>query len=140
MKKTNLDPSSYIASLAPDDRETISYIDGLISEVMDGQTRTLWEGKFWGGTDQKIIGYGDLNTTQSRGKKVEWFMVGLAVQKNYFSLYINAVEEGQYVSEKYAPELGKVKVGKASISFKKVEDLDIPSLRKVLVIARNHLR
>jgi hypothetical protein len=99
----------------------------------------LWEGTFWGGTEQAIIGYGDYTITLSRGQKSEWFMVGLAAQKNYISIYVNAVEDGQYVAEKYRSELGKVKVGKSSISFKHLDDLDTDTLQKVLSIARGQL-
>lgn len=139
MDKTNTDPSAYIASLIPGRREVVSSLDQRISAALPGQSRTLWTGKFWGGSVQTIIGYGDLTTRQSSGKTVHWFMVGLAVQKNYFSLYVNAVEDAQYVAEKYRDELGQVKIGKASISFKKLEDLDLTGLDKVLSIARDQL-
>jgi hypothetical protein len=64
-------------------------------------------------------------------------MVGLAIQKNYISIYVNAVEDGQYVSEKYRSKLGKVKAGKSSISFKHLDDLDLDTLQKVVTIARD---
>jgi len=52
----------------------------------------------------------------------------LALQKNYISLYVNAVENGKYVSEICGKDLGKVKIGKSSISFKSIGDLDISKL------------
>lgn len=114
-------------------------LDVVISTVMAGHSRALWVGPFWGGTDQTIIGYGDVTTTQSRGRKVPWFMVGLALQKNYISLYVNAVQDGRYVSESFGPRLGRVKVGKASISFKRLEDVDLQVLTEVLEIARDQM-
>ena len=77
--------------------------------------------------------------TQARGRTVEWFMVGLALQKQYISVYVNAVEDRQYVAEKYAPELGKVKVGKSSISFRRLDDVNLDVLAKVISIARDQL-
>ena len=139
MKKTDKDPSAYLASLPDDVRDSMQRLDRLISDVMAGQPRILWEGVFWGGTEQAIIGYGDLTTDRGRGKVVEWFMVGLALQKNYISLYVNAVADGQYVAEKYREKLGKVKVGKASISFKRIEDVELDVLRELLTIARAQL-
>ena len=35
-------------------------LDSVITSAMPGRSRTLWEGVFWGGTEQQIIGYGDL--------------------------------------------------------------------------------
>jgi hypothetical protein len=139
MEKTGKDPSAYLDSLPEDRREDMKTLDRTIWGVMQGHSRVLWEGVFWGGSEQTIIGYGDYSSKRSRGQTVEWFMVGLALQKRYISLYINAVEDGQYVSEKYRAQLGKVKVGKSSISFERPEDLNLEGLEKVLAIAREQL-
>ncbi len=136
MNKTKKDIFVHIESLPDELRQDIKHLDKIISEIMDGHSRVLWEGTLWGGTQQEIIGYGDYTINLSRGKKSEWFMVGLAIQKNYISIYVNAVEDGQYVAEKYRSKLGKVKVGKSSISFKRLDDLDMDTLKKVLSIAR----
>lgn len=66
---------------------------------------------------------------------IDWPTVALASQKNYISLYVCAVEDGKYIAEKYRAKLGKVSVGKSCIRFKKLEDLSIPELKKVLKIA-----
>lgn len=136
MNKTKKDISTHIDSLPEELRQDIKHLDKVISEIMVGHSRVLWEGALWGGTQQEIIGYGDYTINLSRGKKSEWFMVGLAIQKNYVSIYVNAVEDRQYIAEKYRSKLGKVKVGKSSISFKHLDDLDIDTLKKVVSIAR----
>lgn len=138
MEKKDKDPSAYLESLPETDREPMKRLDRLISDIMAEQPRTLWEGTFWGGSDQTIIGYGDLAAARS-GQGPDWFMVGLALQKNYISMYVNAVEDGQYVLERYKARLGKVKVGKASVSFKSIEDVDLDTLAEVVGIARDQL-
>lgn len=102
MRKTRKNPAAFIAALPAGSRAAVSELDRLIRGIMKGRSPALWEGKFWGGSAQSIIGYGGLATTLSTGKKVEWFMVGLAAQKNYVSLYVNAVRGGRYVAEEYA--------------------------------------
>lgn len=139
MHKTSTDPSIWLASLPDDIRPDLQRLDEIISGVMQEHPRELWEGIFWGGTEQTIIGYGNLTMTQSKGREVEWFMVGLARQKNHISVYVNAVEDGRYVAEKYAAALGKVKVGKASIAIKRLADLDLDTLATVITIARDQL-
>jgi len=139
MDKTKKDISAHIASLPDEFRQSIKHLDKIISDIMVGHSRVLWEGTLWGGTKQEIIGYGDYTINLTRGKKSEWFMVGLATQKNYISIYVNAVEDGQYIAEKYRSKLGKVKVGKSSISFKHLDDLDIDTLKKLVSIARERL-
>ena len=59
----------------------------------------LWEGKFWGGSDQRIISYGEFTHTNRSGKNVSWFVVGLAAQKNYLTVFVTAVEDGAYLAE-----------------------------------------
>ena len=138
MKKTRRSPAVYLDALPPDVGKPMKQLDRLISRIMKGQSRVLWEGVFWGGSTQVIIGYGTL--TQVRGPRtVEWFMVGLALQKNYISVYVNAVANGKYLAHQYRSRLGKVKFGSASISFARIEDIDLDVLSELVTSARKQL-
>ena len=132
MEITGTDPSDHIASLPDDVRDDIALLDAEITKRMNNSSRVLWEGKFWGGSDQNIIGYGTFSYTNASGKDVEWFMVGLAAQKNYISMYVNAVDDDGYLLARYADKLGKVKVGSASISFNSVDDVDMGVLMELV--------
>ena len=136
MQRVSETPDQYLADQPSPLREQLTELDRVISGTMSGLERVLWRGVFWGGTEQAIIGYGDYRTTNSRGKEVEWFLVGLAVQKNYLSIYITADEDGQHLSKKYGATLGKVKVGASSIGFAAVEDIDLEALTTLLAKAR----
>lgn len=136
MERTDRNVDDFIGSLPDDARNDISAIDGVIAEVMSGLPRVLYTGVFWGGSDQEIIGYGDMDSPRSDGTTVEWFVVGLAKQKNYLSLYVNVVEDRKYLSETYGKKLGKVKVGKASISFGSADEIDLEELRSLVTRAR----
>jgi hypothetical protein len=140
MEKVKKSPDKHIDSLPEGQREDVRALDKQISKIFAGQSRVLWEGVFWGGSEQSIIGYGDFNYKRSAKETVEWFMVGLAAQKNYISLYINAAEDGQYISKKYGDKLGKVKIGSSSVSFKKLEDVNIKELLKLVEIAKRQLK
>jgi hypothetical protein len=80
-------------------------------------------------------GYGSFPYKNYKKEMIEWPVIGLANQKNYISLYVCAVENGEYIAEKYKGELGKVNVGKSCIRFKKIEDLNLKALEKVIRIA-----
>ena len=136
MEKTNRSPAEHIASLPTERREDIERLDALITRLMAGQPKTMWEGRLWGGTDQQIIGYGDYRYTKSNGETVEWFIVGLAVQRNYISVYVNATDGRAYLAERYAERLGKVKVGKSSISFASIGDVDLQQLSDLITEAK----
>lgn len=128
MDKTERDPTEYIEALPETVRRDIHLLDAAIVGAMPGAERVMWEGVFWGGTDQHIIGYGELVQPRPGKKTVEWFVVGLTVQKEAISLYVNAVEHGEYLAEKYGATLGAVSTGKSVIRFRGVADVDLDAL------------
>jgi hypothetical protein len=136
MERSTTTPDEHIASLPDCVRDDIASLDGVIAEAMSGEERTLWEGVFWGGSSQHIIGYGSYRYKGRSGAEGEWFKVGLAAQKNYLSLYVNAAADGQSLANIYAPRLGKVKAGSANLQFKRAADVDLEVLRELIGRAR----
>ena len=82
-----------------------------------------------------MIGYGSFPWRNSKNEAITWPVISLANQKNYVSIYVCAVDGGKYIAESHAKELGKVNVGKSCIRFKKLEDINLPMLKKVLQLA-----
>jgi uncharacterized protein YdhG (YjbR/CyaY superfamily) len=80
-------------------------------------------------------GYGSFTYKNYKKQTLQWPVIALASQKNYISLYICAVKDGEYLAEKYKDELGKVSVGKSCIRFKKIEDLNLKTLEKVIKLS-----
>jgi hypothetical protein len=136
MERSQTNPDDHIAGLPDGRRDEIQSLDALISGLMGGLPRTLWEGKFWGGSYQQIIGYGDLEYRRSDGEIVEWFVVGLASQKNYMTVFINGTDGDAYLVERNADRLGRAKVGKSSVSFKRSDDVDLAVLSELIAAAR----
>lgn len=134
---TKNNPDDYINSLPEDSRNDMKELDKMIVSTMPGVKRVMWEGKFWGGSDQRIIGYGELIFIGSNKKEVPWFTVGLAQQKDYITVFVNAVQNKVYLAEKYKKEIGKAKVGKSSISFKKLSDINFTKLTAIIKEAYN---
>ena len=114
----------FMAGLPPDRREAAGAVHETITTAAPQLEPWLWRGPMWGGTDQTILGYGAYDYVNRSGDEVHWFLIGLANQKAYLSLYVNAVRDGRYLGQVYADRLGKVKTGSASISFRRLEDLD----------------
>ncbi|MEO1065048.1 MAG: DUF1801 domain-containing protein [Actinomycetota bacterium] len=125
----------FLAGFDEDDRATMTTLDEVIVAALPGRRRVLWEGVFWGGTEQSIIGYGDIVQPRPKGPDVEWFLVGLARQKQHVSIYVNAVEDGQYLGQRYADRLGSVKIGSASIGIRRLDRVDLEALRELLALA-----
>ncbi len=79
-----------------------------------------------------MIGFGKIKYTTKSGCAGDWFVIGLASQKKYISVYVCVADGKEYLAEKHKDELGKTSVGKSCIRFKKVEDLDLKNFKKLL--------
>lgn len=132
MQKTDRPIKEFLASLPEESRADMQALDELISTAIPQASKVMWEGVFWGGSEQKIIGYGDVTYVGSNKKPVEWFAVGLALQKNYITVYATGVEDGKYLAEEYKPVLGKAKVGRSSVSFKSIADINTEKLAELV--------
>jgi hypothetical protein len=82
-----------------------------------------------------MLGYGSFPYKNYKKDDIEWPVISLANQKNYVSIYVCSVDKDGYIAEQYKDQLGKVSVGKSCIRFKKVEDVDLKILKKVLLLA-----
>jgi hypothetical protein len=125
----------FLAAAPSDRRELLRAVHDTITSAAPGLDQWIWRGKMWGGTDQTILGYGHFDYVNSSKEKVEWFLIGLANQKAHVSLYVNAVRDKKYLGQVYAERLGKVKLGSASVSFKKLEDIDLQVLAEMVAEA-----
>jgi hypothetical protein len=82
-----------------------------------------------------MIGYGSFPYKNYKKEIVEWPIIALASQKQYISLYVCCIVKKKYLAESYKKDLGKVSVGKSCIRFKKLSDLNLPVLKKLLIAA-----
>ena len=120
---------AYIASVPEERKELIVYLHEFIQKVAPSL-------KPYFATN--MLGYGSFPYRNYKKEPIEWPVIALANQKNYVSLYVCSVIDGKYVAEEYAKELGKVSVGKSCIRLKKLEDIDLPALKKVVQLAEKH--
>ena len=132
MERVDTPPEEYLASLPAETGVDMTALHERIKAALPGHHPCLWAGVFWGGSEQTIIGYGDMSYVRSDKKRVEWFLVGLARQKNYYSVYVNAADGRRYLAEAYADRLGKAKVGKSRISFRTLADVDLDVLSELI--------
>ncbi|TWS23338.1 hypothetical protein FK268_13670 [Tsukamurella sputi] len=91
------------------------------------------EGAFWGTTHQSIIGHGVIDQPRRAPQlPARWLLIGLARQTSHLNLYVNAAEDNQHLAPVYAPTLGKVKAGAASLSFANADRIDTDVLTTML--------
>ena len=79
----------------------------------------------------KFIDYKPKSAPKS-AQPIAWPMIAIAPQKNYLALYICATKDGKYWAEIYQENLGKVNCGKSCIRFKRLEDLNLSTVKLML--------
>ena len=82
-----------------------------------------------------MIGYGSFYYLDSKKQKKDWPIISLANQKNYISIYVCTIVEDKAAAEKYKKELGKLSKGVSCIRFKKIEEINLETLKIVLQLA-----
>lgn len=115
--------NEYLEMLSPDRREIIMYLQKLIQKASPSLTPHF---------AYNMLGFGSFKYKNYKNEIIDWPIISLASQKNYVSLYICALENGEYIAEKNKDRLGKVSVGKSCIRFKKIEDLNLPEIEKLI--------
>jgi hypothetical protein len=118
MKATT--PAQFLASLPADRRAVMLALHTAIRKAVPKLTAEVMTGM-----GLPLIGYGKYRYLSPSGREGEWFLIGLAAGKSYYSLHICAADKGGYLAEQQAAKLGKVKTGRSCINFKKLEDLKL---------------
>lgn len=86
---------------------------------------TGFEPKMWGPT---IIGFGSYHYKYASGHEGNAPLLGFSPRKAQFSLYVYSKTKK---SDSLLKDLGKFKMGKACIYFKKLADINIPIVEKL---------
>ena len=81
----------------------------------------------WG---KSIVGFGTYRYSYASGRSGEWFLTGFAPRKRELTLYIMSAFEGYGTLLK---GLGKYKTGKGCLYLKDLDDVHLPTLRKLIV-------
>ncbi len=91
------------------------------------QDLTGFEPKMWG---DSIIGFGSYHYKSERSSQEgDWFLVGFSPRKAAISLYVYS---GMPEHEHLLKDLGKFKMGRACVYAKKLSDINIPVLERLV--------
>jgi hypothetical protein len=108
-------PQQYIDELQGERKDDIVALDAMIRKRAPDLDPHMRSG---------MLGYGTYRYRYASGKEGEWFVIGLANQKRYISLYVCAADDQGYLAERFANRLPKADIGKSCVRFKRLEDLD----------------
>jgi hypothetical protein len=84
------------------------------------------EPKLWG---PSIIGFGDCHYVYESGREADWFLTGFSPRKQALTLYVMG---GYARHADLLGQLGKHKLGKGCLYLGSLEDVHLPTLRKLI--------
>ena len=88
----------------------------------------------WGSS---IIGFGSYHYKYASGREADWMLTGFSPRKNNLTLYIM---QGFDNYEHHLTQLGKHKTGKSCLYVKRLDDLDLDVLRKLISESVEYMR
>lgn len=98
------------------------------------QMATNAPAEMWG---TSIVGFGRRVSTYADGRKAEWMEAAFAPRKGNITLYLNTGFDG---SEALLAKLGPHTMGKSCLHIKRLSDVSLPVLEKLVAESVRHTR
>jgi hypothetical protein len=111
-------PQDYIDGLDEPRRTDIRRVHDLIGQVAPEMRSFVGSG---------MLAYGRYEYRYASGREGEWFVLGLASNKAYISLYAPTLDLGPFVAR-----LPKANLGRGCIRFKRVDDVDLGVIDEIV--------
>jgi hypothetical protein len=122
-KKNSADVDRFLAGVKDDQRRADCLAVLELMKDLSGAPAVMWS--------KSIIGFGSF---RYRGKTSEgdWFPVGFSPRKQDLTLYLHCILEEQST---LLDKLGKHKIGKSCLYLKTLDDIHVPTLKKLIKTA-----
>jgi hypothetical protein len=121
--KNSADVDKFLAGVKDEQRRADCLAVLELMKDLSGEPAVMWS--------KSIIGFGSF---RYRGKTGEgdWFPVGFSPRKQDLTLYLHCVLEEQGA---LLEKLGKHKIGKSCLYLKALEDIHVPTLKRLIKTA-----
>ena len=118
-KATKQSVEKFIKEVPAERREDCATIAKLMKEA------TRAEPQMWGSS---IVGFGLRSVKYADGREADWPLIGFSPRKQNLTLYLGAaLQDGDLLKK-----LGKHTVSKGCLYIKRLSDVDLPTLKKVI--------
>lgn len=121
-KPTEASVEAYIAARASDEQRADCQALMTMLEKLTKQSPKMW--------GPSIVGYGAYRYTYESGRTGTSCLVGFAIRGREIVLYLAPYWEG---ADELLARLGKHKMGKGCLYFKRLADLDQPTLEQIVL-------
>jgi len=119
-KRTTESVEKFLNGVADETRRKDSF---RVLEMMKKETKS--ESAMWG---TSIVGFGSYQYKYANGRELEWPLMGFSPRKDSLTLYMGGLQGYGALLKK----LGKHKTGKVCLYIKKLDDVDIPTLKQLI--------
>jgi hypothetical protein len=117
-KRSEASVESFLKTLSDSQQQTDSRtIVGMMQKISGDPP------KMWG---PAIIGFGNMTLKYDSGRELEWMKIGFSPRKGNIVVYGMAAEAIK------ANDLGKFKTGKGCLYIKKLSDVDVSVLERII--------
>lgn len=129
----------------PKTKQTTASVEDFINAVKDEQTRddcwavvklmqgiTKAEPKMWG---PSIVGFGFYSYKYASGRTGDWPLAAFSPRKQNLTLYVMPGFDGY---DELMDKLGTFTCGKSCIYIKRLSDLHLPTLKKLITASVKH--
>jgi hypothetical protein len=123
-KVTQASVNKFLDSLEDEAKRKDSH---LLFNMMQKATKD--EARMWG---DSIVGFGEYHYVGKSGREGDWFLAGLSPRKQNLTLYMLG---GWEPHAELLAKLGKHSLGKGCLYIKRLEDVDISVLDKLIAAA-----
>jgi hypothetical protein len=118
-KPTDQSVDSFINTISDPQRRQDCFA---IARLMKEATRS--EPRMWGGS---IVGSGTRHYKYAGGREGDWPLIGFSPRKQNLTLYVASGLDGELLKK-----LGKHSVAKSCLYIKRLADIDLPTLKKLI--------
>ena len=120
-KKTRQSVKAFLDGIEDDKRRADSRALTKLLEDVSKEKPALW--------GHGLIGFGTYHYKYPSGREGDWYLTGLSPRKQALTIYVMPGFEGY---DELMAELGEYKSGKSCIYVKQLEDIHLPTLKKLV--------
>lgn len=123
-KPTKQSLKDFLSSIADKQARADCEVIAKMMEAATGSRPVMW--------GSSIVGFGTRKIKYAGGREADWPLIGFSPRKQNLTLYIGL---GDGFDADLLPKLGKHGVGKGCLYIKRLEDVDAPTLKKLIAAA-----
>jgi Domain of unknown function (DU1801) len=128
-------------------KRTDASVDDFLNSIKDEQVRqdcwtiadmmqkaTKAKPQMWG---PSIVGFGSRRYKYNSGREMDWMLIAFSPRKQNITLYLASDYEGY---EELMAQLGKHSCSKACLYIKRLSDIHLPTLKKLINASVKHIK